>query len=224
MIAFARTPLGVPTLTLPPFLSLPLVRHRSRRPHRTGEAGRRRSATKKTHMMIPMRISTQRLDGPLPRLASSLSPCAESSSSSSMSSTWESRHSLDSRPSTPSSSTRGGIVPAGVGQRCPLPSLLLRVPADARRSLLPMPRIDGDLVNAHRAALGRYRDRRGRRRLRLLPPLLRSFSSIVFAPPDSSSRSSSSAPDDGPFCTPSSRCRSRPPSEDERRPPATAQR
>jgi hypothetical protein len=133
-----------------------------------------------------------------------------------MSSTRESRHSLDSRPSTPSSSTRGGIVPAGVGQSCPLLSLLLRVPADARRSLLPTPRIDGDLVNAHRAALGRYRDRRGRRRLRLLPPLLRSFSSIVFAPPDSSSRSSSSAPDDGPFCAPSSRCLSRPPSEDER--------
>jgi len=205
MIAFARTPLGVPMLTLPPFLSLPLVRHRSRRPHRTGGAGRRSSATKKTHMMLPMRISTRhmRLDGPLPRLASSLSPCAESSSSSSMSSTRESRHSLDSRPSSPSSLTRGGIVPAGVGQSCPLLSLLLRVPADARRSLLPTPRIDGDLVNAHRAALGRYRDRRGRRRLRLLPPLLRSFSSIVFAPPDSSSRSSSSAPDDGPFCAPS---------------------
>jgi hypothetical protein len=144
-----------------------------------------------------------RLDGPLPRLASSFSPCAESSSSSSMSSTRESRNSLDdSRPSTPSLSMRGGIVPAGVGQRCPLPSLLLRVPADARRSLLPTPCIDGDLVNAHRAALGRYRDRRRRRRLRLLPPSLRSFSSIVFAPPDSSSRSSSSAPTTDPFVPP----------------------
>jgi hypothetical protein len=213
-------------LTLPPFLSLPLVRHRSQRPHRTGESGRRRSVTKKTHMMLPMRISMRhmRLDGPLPRLVSSLSPCAESSSSSSMSSTREPCHSLDSRPSTPSSSTRGGIVPAGVGQQCPLPLLLIRVPADARRSLLPTPRIDGDLVNAHRAALGRYRYRCGRRGLQLLPPLLRSFSSIVIAPPDSSSRSLSSAPDDGPFCTPSSRCRSRPPSKDERRPPATAQR
>ena len=48
----------------------------------------------------------------------------------------------------------------GVGQRCPLPSLLLPVPADVRRSLLPTLRDGGDLVNARRAALGRYRDRR----------------------------------------------------------------
>ena len=67
---------------------------------------------------------------------------------------------LNAVPSTPSSSTRGGIVPAGVGRRCPLPSLLLPVPTDVRRSLLPTLRDGGDLVNARRAALGRYRDRR----------------------------------------------------------------
>jgi len=32
----------------------------------------------------------------------------------------------------------GGIVPAGIGGRCPLPSLLLLVPVDAHRSLLPL--------------------------------------------------------------------------------------
>jgi hypothetical protein len=54
-------------------------------------------------------------------------------------------------PSTP--------VPAGVGRQCPLPSILLPIPADVRRSLLPTLRDGGDLVNARRAALGRYRNR-----------------------------------------------------------------
>ncbi len=63
-------------------------------------------------------------------------------------------------PSTPSSSMRGGIVPAGVGQRCPLPSLLLPVTANVHRSLLPTLRDGGDLVNAHWAALGRLCDHR----------------------------------------------------------------
>ena len=67
---------------------------------------------------------------------------------------------LTAVPSTPSSSTRGGIVPAGIGRQCPLPSLLLSVPADVRRSLLPTLRDGGDLVNARWAALGRYRNRR----------------------------------------------------------------
>ena len=42
----------------------------------------------------------------------------------------------------------GGIVPAGIGGRCPLPSLLLLVPVDAHRSLLPAAHFNGNLINA----------------------------------------------------------------------------
>jgi hypothetical protein len=66
---------------------------------------------KTTHMMLLMRILMQHmwLDGLLPRLAPPLSPCAKLSYSSPMLSTWESHHSLNSCPSTPSSLTRGGL-------------------------------------------------------------------------------------------------------------------
>ena len=101
----------------------------------------------------------------------------------------------------------GGVVLAGIGQQCPPPSLLLPVPANERCSLLFTPHINGDLVNAHWAALGGCCNHRRQRQLQLLPPLLRFLSSIVFAPPpDSSSRSVLSVPDGGPSCTPTLRC------------------
>ena len=141
------------------------------------------------------------------RRVSSLSPCAELSSSSLMLLRRESCHSLESCPPTPSSLTRGGIVPAGIGQQCPPLSLLRPVPANERCSLLSTPHINGDLVNAHWAALGGCCNHHGQRQLQLLPPLLRFLSSIVFAPPpDSSSRSVLSVPDGGPSCTPTLRC------------------
>ena len=87
----------------------------------------------------------------------------------------------------------GRIVPAGVGRRCPLPSLLLLFPS--KPAALSSPRRTSTGISSTPDAS----DRRGRRRRRRsLPQLLCSFSSIAFTPADSSFRSSSSAPDDGP--------------------------
>ena len=159
MIAFARTF----------FLSLPLVRYRRRRTHRKVEAGRRGSVTKTPRVVLPMMIAARHmlLDGPIPRLLRSR-PVRHRPPIPPPRRRRHRRGELVT-PTTrafrrPPHRRGGEIVPAGpVGRRRPLPSLLLPVPVDARRSLLlPAARLDGNLVDARRAAVGRRRRLRHR--------------------------------------------------------------
>ena len=74
---------------------------------------------------------------------------------------WEFHHSLDCGTFNTLIINKGGVVTAGVGQQCPLPFLLLPIPADVRCSLLPTLRNNRDLTNARWTALGRYPDHPG---------------------------------------------------------------